>query len=214
MNAASINVEDRKKLASLLETHAFDDDDFEGPNGAPKAAAYESHSSTIIDTLAELKVKAETERAELRSSEMTKKHNFEMLAQSLTDQVATQNADLRNMKSTLSQKSEAKGIAQGTLSETQTTLSNDEKYLADLQRMCEAKSAEWEQRQKGRATEISTIEKALSFIQSDKFIDAAERRIGTAYGEDEGRKWTKVYRAKSLMQVDARDSVVPSREDV
>merc|ERR550519_2549357 len=132
MNAASINVEDRKKLASLLETHAFDDDDFEGPNGAPKAAAYESHSATIIDTLAELKVKAETERADLRRSEMTKKHNFELLAQSLTDQATTQNADVRSKKSTLGQKSEAKGSAQGTLAETQTTLANDEKYLGDL----------------------------------------------------------------------------------
>merc|ERR550519_2777461 len=149
MNAASIDVEDKRKLTALLESTSSDDeqDDFKPPTGAPEVAAYESHSAGIFDTLAELKVKAETEQADLRKDEMNRKHNFEMLAQSLTDQVATQNRDLKSNQGTSKSKEEAAGIAEGDLSETSKNLDSDEKYLADLQLMCEQKVAEWEQRQ-------------------------------------------------------------------
>ena len=55
--------------------------------GAPPADAYESHSGGILDTLADIQEKAEGMLAEARKTEVKAQHNFELLAQSLKDEI-------------------------------------------------------------------------------------------------------------------------------
>ena len=131
MDAAVVSTHDRRRLAALLEASSED-----GPSGAPTAAAYESHSNGIIDLLAELKVKAEQELSDLRKDEMERKHNFEMLAQSLTDQINTQARDQKNAVSSKTNKEEALGVAQGDLAGTNKNLASDKKYVGELNQVC------------------------------------------------------------------------------
>ena len=172
LDAAVVDSADRRRLSSMLEQSMED-----GPSGAPEAAAYETHSTGILDLLAELKIKAEQELSDARKAEMEKKHNFQMLAQSLTDQINTQSRDQRNAQANKSGKEEANGVAQGDLATTSKNLSADKKYLADLNQMCASKASEWDARSKARVEEGAALAKAIEILSGDKFTAAAGRRL-------------------------------------
>merc|ERR1711939_436120 len=65
--------------------------------GAPAAAVYKTHSTSIVDVLEDLKDKAEAELADLRKAETNAQHNYDMLKQSLEDQKATTRPPSYNM---------------------------------------------------------------------------------------------------------------------
>lgn len=147
MNAASISGTDRRRLHALIEaSSASDDDDFQ----TPQPEAYKSHAASIIDTLADLKIKAESERSALRKAELESKHNFEMLKQSLEDQLTNLNKNSQSLQLNRNQKSEELGKAQGDLSSTQGALQEDSKYLKDIKAMVAEKSAAFDERKKAR----------------------------------------------------------------
>merc|ERR1719313_1217396 len=85
INAASFSNADRSKLLALVQSQTDADDD---APGAPAAAVYKTHSTGILDVIADLKEKAEGQLSELRKSETNAAHNFAMLKQSLDDQIA------------------------------------------------------------------------------------------------------------------------------
>merc|ERR1719316_246552 len=124
IDAAAFPVTDQKKLAALVQANQgadSDDDDF----GAPAAAAYKSHSSSIFDVLEDMKEKAEGQLSDLRKAEQTTKHNFEMLKQSLTDQIEADTKDSDEEKANKAATQEAKATAEGDLVETSKDLEND-----------------------------------------------------------------------------------------
>jgi hypothetical protein len=77
INAASFSSNDQKKLTALVQQSANSDDE---ELGAPAAAVYKTHSSSIFDVLEDMKEKAEAQLDELRKAESTTKHNFNMLS--------------------------------------------------------------------------------------------------------------------------------------
>jgi len=58
------------------------------------AAAYKTQSTGILDTLEDMKDKAEDQLSSLRKAEVSSKHNYEMLKQSLEDEVAAGTKDM------------------------------------------------------------------------------------------------------------------------
>merc|ERR1719393_1016393 len=83
VDAAGLTGSDQQKLVALVQSQQEDED-----TGAPAAAAYKSKSGGIVDVLGDLKDKAETELAEARKAESSASHNFNMMKQSLEDQMA------------------------------------------------------------------------------------------------------------------------------
>ena len=117
VDAASFSVQDQKNLMALVQSHqgaVADDDDF----GAPAAAVYKSHSSSIFDVLEDLKEKAEGQLADLRKAESTTKHNYNMLKQSLEDSINADSKDMDEEKSLKASTEENKAVAEGDLAET------------------------------------------------------------------------------------------------
>ena len=94
LDAAAIGSGDQKLLTGLLQSQqGEDDEDSDLSFGAPAAAGYKSHGSGIMDVLEDLKEKAESELADLRKAENNAAHNYDMLKQSLTDQIGADNKD-------------------------------------------------------------------------------------------------------------------------
>merc|ERR1719181_2330234 len=104
---------------ALLQSQS-DDDDLD--TGAPAAAVYESKSGGIVDVLADMKDKAESELDELRKAEGNAKHNFNMLKQSLEDQIAADSTDLDQEKAAKATSEETKATAEGDLAITNKDL--------------------------------------------------------------------------------------------
>merc|ERR1719433_2031050 len=106
---------DKTKLVALVQSQQGSQDDDE--LGEPAAAAYKSHSSGIIDVLEDMKEKAESELKDLRNEETGSQHNYDMLKQSLDDQMAADTKDMEDEKAGKAEAEEGKATAEGDLEE-------------------------------------------------------------------------------------------------
>jgi len=156
IDAAAFPATDQKKLVALVQAHQgadADDDEF----GAPAAAVYKSHSNGIFDVLEDMKEKAEGQLGDLRKAESTTKHNFDMLKQSLTDQVSADTKDSDGEKATKASTQEAKAVAGGDLVETSKDLENDKAGLATAGSTCMTVAADHESCMTSRSEELAAL---------------------------------------------------------
>jgi len=159
LDAAVFSTHDKAQLRAFLQQNESE----EGVN-QPQAAAYESHSSGILDTLADMQEKAEGMLAEARKTEMSAKHSFELLAQSLNDELAVQNEDLSNAKKQLGATGETKATAEGDLASTVKDLNEDQTYLKDMSMNCQQRAVDFDASQKSRAEELQALSEAKKII--------------------------------------------------
>merc|ERR1719199_697795 len=141
VDASLIGSSDASKLTALVQDSSSDDDD---DAGAPASAAYEGHSSGIIDTLENLLEKAKGSLAKARGTERSNANNFAMLKQSLEDEIKYGNKDLAKTKKALAAAQETKATAQGDLSVASKGLDEDETTLKTLHHDCLEKSEDFE----------------------------------------------------------------------
>merc|ERR1719498_128485 len=113
VDASLIASSDAHRLTALVQDSNSEDDD---DSGAPAAAAYQGHSSGIIQTLEDLLEKAKGSLAKARGTEASNANNFAMLKQSLENEIEQGNKDLGKTKKALATSQETKATAQGDLS--------------------------------------------------------------------------------------------------
>merc|ERR1719482_2008352 len=160
VRAAWVSAKDKSKVQSLLQS---EDEDLSLQPQAT-ASAYESKGSGIVDTLGDLKDKAESSLSDQRKAEMESSHAYQMLKQNLDTEAAQMKKRLTQVTNERSQTEEAMHEAQAEQDESSKSKATDEAYLADLKQSCATKAAEWSQRQKSASEEIGVIEKAKEIL--------------------------------------------------
>mmetsp|Transcript_34735 Transcript_34735/g.79656 ORF Transcript_34735/g.79656 Transcript_34735/m.79656 type:complete len:704 (-) Transcript_34735:60-2171(-) len=163
IDSAALSQQDKQKLVVLVQDHqqASDEDD---ELGAPAAATYKSHSSTLIDTLEDLREKAEGELADLRKGESASAHSFEMLKQSLTDQSAALNKELTDTKAALTGSQEALAQAKGDLEMAVKDLTVAKSAKATVDGDCKVAAEDHNESMTSRAAELDALAKAQDVI--------------------------------------------------
>jgi len=161
LNAAAFAGADTSKVLALVQDQSDDDD---SEFGAPAAAVYESKSGSIVDILADMKDKAESELDELRKAEGNAKHNFNMLKQSLDDQIAADGTDLDQEKASKSASEQAKATAEGDLAITNKDLAAAQAELAECSSSCMQVAADHEATVAARTEELAVIAKAKKIL--------------------------------------------------
>merc|ERR1719353_991387 len=162
VEATWISGDEKAKVQKLLQTDDSDEDLSLQPQAT--TSAYESHGGGILDTLTELKDKAEVSLSESRKAEMEANHAFEMLKQSIEMELSTMQKRMGAATSERSSTEEAMHEASEELAETKKSKAADEAYLADLKMDCAAKAKEWSERQKSVAEELAAIAKAKDIL--------------------------------------------------
>merc|ERR1712085_152556 len=109
--------------------------------GAPAAAVYKSQSGGIVDTIHDLLEKAEDQLADIRQTENKNKNNFDLLEQSLEDEIKFANNDLDAAKKGIAASTEKKATAEGDLEVTKKDLAEDVAAKATLHHDCMTKDA-------------------------------------------------------------------------
>merc|ERR1740127_189023 len=117
VQASVMSSADASRLTALVQTEQSDSD---SELGAPAAQVYEGHSDGIIGTLEGLTEKAEGQLDKARKTETTAAQNYQMLKQSLTDEIKFANQDMDKAKKGLSENQEKKAVATGDLEVTET----------------------------------------------------------------------------------------------
>jgi len=162
VDAAGFQSSDKNRLVALVQNQNSDDDE---ELGAPAAKVYESKAGGIVDVLADMKDKAEGELSDLRKAESSAKHNFNMLKQSLEDQISADTTDLKQEKSSLAAAEEGKATAEGDLSVTKKELAAAENELATASAECMQVAADHEATVAARAEELAVIAKAKKILE-------------------------------------------------
>merc|ERR1719377_196080 len=162
VDAAGLSSGDHQKLVALVQAQQSGE---EGEFGAPAAATYKSQSGGILDVLEDLKDKAETELAEARKAESTTKHNYEMMKQSLEDQMAADTKDMTEEKASMASSEEEKSASEGDLSVTVKALKTSEDSLATANSDCMTTAADHEATVAARDEELKVIATAEKILK-------------------------------------------------
>jgi len=144
---------------------------------APEAHVFESQSGGVLDMVKGLGEKFEEQRDTLEKEEMNDKHTFDMMAQDLTDQIESATKNREKKSSFKSQRESDKADFSGELADTQATLAEDKKFLADMTAECEQKATDFEGRQEVRQGEIEAINKAIEIMSSDEVSGAGAKHL-------------------------------------
>jgi len=171
INAASFSSNDQAKLLALVQQQSGSED--EEP-GAPAAAVYKTHSGSIFDILEDMKEKAEGQLSDLRKAESTAKHNFNMLKQSLEDEIEADGKDMDEEKSLKAATEEQQATADGDLAETLAELKKDRNSLDVATTTCMSVAADHEATMKSRTEELTAIATARKVL-SETTGGAAEQ---------------------------------------
>jgi uncharacterized protein (UPF0335 family) len=178
IEASWVNDHERGVVQSLLQTT-------DGDEQTP--VAYSSSSGGIVDTLTEMKEKAEESLSSTRKDEMEAAHAYALLKQGIEDTVAVAKKQLEENTLIRSTTEEELHEAEASLAETQKVLATDTDYLAELKQSCEAKAVQWTARQKSAAEEMAAIEQAKTTLSEGvpSFLQTGVRVRRAAAATDE-----------------------------
>jgi chromosome segregation ATPase len=158
-----VNKQDKAAVQALLQANSGDEDLSLQPQAA--TSGYQSQGSGILDTISDMKEKAEGTLSDARAAEMKAGHEYAMLKQNLEMQIKTMKERMSEATTEKSSLEEAKASAEEELASTKKTLADDEKYLEELKQSCSAKAQEWATRQKDAAGELAAIAKAKEVLE-------------------------------------------------
>merc|ERR1719382_190446 len=164
VKGASISSEDASRLTALVQSSQQDSDE---DVGAPAATVYKGQSGGIIQTLTDLLEKAQGQLADARNTETKNIHNFELMAQGLSDEIKFGKKEMAEAKNALAASGEKKAGAQGDLAATTKTNKEDVSTLADLHQSCLTYAQNYEAETKSRGEELAALAEAKKVISSE-----------------------------------------------
>jgi hypothetical protein len=176
VEATSLNSADASKLSSFLQSMQESEDGSDSL-GAPAAAVYKGQSGGIIETMQDLYEKAEAQLEEARKTETKSVQAFQMLAQSLKDEIKYGQADMDKAKKNLGASNEAQASAEGDLAVTTKDLDEDVKTLATLHQDCMTGAEDFEAETKSRGEELKALATAKKVI-----VEATSGASDLSYG--------------------------------
>jgi chromosome segregation ATPase len=204
VEASWVNAKDKAVVQSLLQSTAGEDDEDLSLAPQASAAAFSSSSGGILDTVKDMKSKAESTLSDARTEEMKASHAFEMLKNSLDMELSTMQKRMGQATSEKSGLEADKATAEEELAVTKKTVAADEKYLEELKQSCRTKATQWDQRQKDAAGEMAAIAKAKEVLESGVkvFLQVSTKAKATVKAKDDDRRERVLSLLSTLRQKD------------
>jgi len=147
---------------------------------APEANAYEFQSGGIVSVLEKLKLKFEDEKLALEKDEMTKKANYEVLMQQLTDDIKANKASIEKKTAMKGKRLQDAATAKGDKEVTEASKAKDEGILSDTNAECQQTSDDYEKNQVVRAGEIEALTKAIEIMSSGDVTGMGDKHLPAA----------------------------------
>ena len=144
IQASTLSSADANRLTALIQDTKSAETDGEDSLGAPAASVYGGHGGGIVDTLNDLLDRAEAQLDDARKTETADLHNYQMLKQSLVDEVKYANKEMAEAKAAIAESGEKKAIAEGNLDVTTKELNSDVTTLEGLRKACLEKAQDYE----------------------------------------------------------------------
>jgi len=181
LDAGQVTTHEKAVLESLLQAQAGDQDEDFAFQPQATAAAYSSQSGGIVDTLSDMREKADQALSSARADEMKAGHSYALLKQGLDDEIKVKKRQLAESSQEKSFTQEELFAAEEELASTKKVLEADEQYLAELKASCATKAQEWAARQKAAGEESAALDQASEALGGVSFLQtsARVRRVST-----------------------------------
>jgi len=167
--AAAFSTSDKATLRSLLQqrqsAHDESNDDDAQP-AAPAAAAYSSKSGSIVDTLEDMKDKAEKQLTELRQGEQQARHVFDKLVTALKAQRAADEKQMQDAKAEKTEAKEDEAEAETDLYETLKVLDVHSDAYRKTKAQCLQTASDHEAAVASRQEELKVIAEATEILET------------------------------------------------
>jgi chromosome segregation ATPase len=159
-------------------------------------------SSSILETLSDMKEKAQETLSGVRMTEMKGAHNFGMMKQSITDQLTLCEEKLSDQKSLTASLTEAKGKASGENAQVAKTKMADTVYVDTLKSECAEAADTFAEKSKSAKEEMAAIEKAKSILaERVKVFFVQTGNKGPEEGAEDDDEKTAAVRSKLVSQL-------------
>jgi len=161
VDAAAFSATDKQRLTALVQSQQETEEDL---LGAPAADTYKSHSSSILEVIADMQDKAESQLSDLRKAETSARHAYERLKQSLEDQLANDNKNMDEAKSDKAAAEESKSVAEGDLAVTVADLKSAQEALDKANASCMQVANDHDETTRARDAELKVIAEATKIL--------------------------------------------------
>jgi len=174
LDASILATQDATRLTSFLQ-NKFEDYAMQPPT----PAAYEKKSGGIIELLEDMSDKSKEELNELRKKETDAKNAYDMVAQSLQDEIKYSKEEVAQNMKVKGEQDKTKADAEKDLSETSTSLAEDEKTLSDFTADCKSETSDYNAESKTRAQELEALGAAEAALRETvpSFMQLSARKI-------------------------------------
>lgn len=189
VQSESLASADKNQLIALMQSGT---EDTEGQ--APEAAAYENHDGTqvLIDTLQDLLDKTQATLMKLRNEETKSRGDYQMVKQSLEQEVAENKKIVDQAKQTKAAAEETKAKAEAEIEHVVKDIAADKDVLKELQHDCMEKAHEYEVEMQEQNEELKALAKAKEIIQ-EATEEATDKQYDLVQTDDESFVQVKMH---------------------
>jgi len=137
-------------------------------------------SNDIIEVVEGLSKDFIEKLAEIKSTELQRIADFDLLMQGKKDSKLAEEKDLKDNQELKDQKMEKIASDQQGLTATNAQMTDDQAYIKDLTDKCDLKSRQWAQRSQMRSEELTALSTAITIVKgrvADKTSDKTVRLV-------------------------------------
>merc|ERR1719330_1704246 len=142
--------------------------------------SYAPGSGQIVGILKELGATMAKNLADVTSEEKESISTYEGLMAAKKKEVAALTASIESKTKQVGDLGVHIVQMKEDLTDTEAALAEDQKFLADLEKSCSTKTAEWEERSKMRADELVALADTIKILNDDDALDLFKNTLKSA----------------------------------
>jgi len=171
------------RLRNVVSHSEMDDDDKDVVASflsATSGSSYAPQSGQIVGILKQMKDTMEGNLKDATEAENAAIADYEKLVDAKTKEVNALQKSIEEKMTRLGKMGVNQVNMADDLEATKESLVEDKKFLADLDKNCATKEAEWEERQKTRAEELLALADTIKVLNDDDSLDLFKKTLPSA----------------------------------
>jgi predicted nucleic acid-binding Zn-ribbon protein len=168
-----------RKLSVNMDMSSVDRDLLSSFLSTSQKEEYAPQSGQIIGILKQMDDTMQADLADITEKEEAAIKAFDSLAAAKTKEIAALTSEIEDKTARLGENGVKLVNLKEDLEDTENALAEDKAFLADLEKNCATKEAEWAGRQKIRAEELLAVHETIKILNDDDALELFKKTLPT-----------------------------------